>query len=362
MVRVLFLALALVACDSASGERRDTWSGPRPVVLRPAAATIDTARLAVAYTRADSLPRLRSLLVQFRGDLVGERYYGGATSRSPANIKSASKSVISALVGIALERGDFDSTTQTLAALMPGESALADSLKRRITILDLLTMRAGLQSTSFDNYGSWVNSRNWVRNALARPMVELPGHAGGRMIYSTGSSHLLSAALTRASRMTTRRYAERHLFRPLGITSREWPTDPQGIYFGGNDMRLTPREMATFGALYLNRGRAPDGSRILDSAWIDSSWVPRTRSNWSDNEYGYGWWITRMRDRPVYFAWGYGGQYIFVIPSLHLVVVTTSDPEVRSRGGGHRDVIMGLLADDIIPAAEESSVEPAGGQ
>lgn len=350
-VRAVACAL-LLACGDVKGESPPA-AHRAPPALRPPATRIDTVLLERAFQRGAELPRLRSLLVQWRGDIVGERYFNGATATRSVNIKSASKSVVSALVGIAIARGDLEGTEQTLASALRTEAAAIDSIRRAITIADLLSMRAGLQSTSFDNYGSWVGSRNWVRDALRRPMVSPPGHDGGPMIYSTGSSHLLSAILTQATGLSTYRYADRHLFRPLGITLRPWPTDPQGIFFGGNDMRLTPREMVAFGALYLNRGMGPGGRRVLDSAWVDSSWVPRTQSFWSGNDYGYGWWITRMRERPVYYAWGYGGQFIFVIPSLQMVVVTTSDPEVRSRGGGHLDAIVEMVANTIIPAAEQ---------
>ena len=101
--------------------------------------------------------------------------------------------------------------------------------------------------------------------------------------------------------------------------------DPQGIYFGGNEMLMTPRQMVAFGELYLNRGRA-NGRQIVPAAWIDASFVPRGRSNWSEQLYGYGWWMREMAGRQVYDAWGYGGQFIFVVPDLELVVVTTSVP------------------------------------
>ena len=316
---------------------------------RREAAVLDTVRLARAYARAAELPRLRSLLVQWRGDLVGERYYRGAARTTPANIKSASKSVVSALVGIALHEGRLRGLQQPLVELLPGEAGALDSAKRAITLEDLLTMRAGLQSTSFDNYGAWVSSRNWVRDALRRPMVAPPGHAGGPMIYSTGSSHLLSAAITRATGTSTHAYAQRVLARPLGFRLRGWATDPQGVYFGGNEMRLTPREMLAFGTLYLNRGRAADGTQVVPAAWVDSSWVPRTRSGWSGNAYGYGWWMRDAAGHPVYFAWGYGGQFIFVVPDLELVVVTTSATDT-DRERGHLDAIHALLAEEIVPA------------
>jgi CubicO group peptidase (beta-lactamase class C family) len=312
---------------------------------------LDSLRLAPVYARAATLPRLRSLLVQQHDSLVGERYFHGATATRPANIKSASKSVMSALAGIALAEGTFRGLDQPLGELLPAETRGLDSAKRAIRLEDLLTMRAGLQSTSFGGYGAWVSSRNWVRDALRRPMVDEPGHRGGDMIYSTGTSHLLSAALTHAAGTSTYEYARRKLAAPLGIRLRPWLADPQGIYFGGNEMHLTPRDMVKFGQLYLRRGRGPDGTQLLPAAWIDSSWVPRTRSRFNDNRYGYGWWIREAAGHPVYFAWGYGGQYVFVVPSLDLVVVTTSDPNAPSRSGNHRDEIYDLLEDIVTAAA-----------
>lgn len=338
-------ALLLFACDRGDAAERGERSAavaPRPVP--------DTARLALAYQRAAEMPRLRSLLVQWRDTLRAERYFNGARRGTPANIKSASKSVVSALVGIAIAQGELRSVGETVGELLPAEARALEAEKRAITVEDLLTMRAGLESTSFGNYGSWVTSRNWVRDALRRPMVAPPGSAGGPMIYSTGSSHLLSAILTRATGASTHRFADRNLFRPLGIRLRPWATDPQGIYFGGNDMRLTPREMLAFGTLYLNGGRAPDGRQVVPRAWVDSSWAARTWSSWSGNAYGYGWWRREVRGHPVHFAWGYGGQFIFVVPSLRLVVVTTSDPDPRTREGAHLDAIHSLVENEIMGA------------
>jgi CubicO group peptidase (beta-lactamase class C family) len=319
-----------------------------PEATRPDPAP-DSVLLAQAYDRARALPRLRSLLVHWRGSLVREHYFHGATRAQPANIKSASKSVIASLVGIAIARRQIRSIHQPIGELLPEATRDLDPRKRAITVEDLLTMRSGLQSTSFDNYGDWVTSRNWVRDALRRPLVAEPG---GPMIYSTGSTHLLSAILTRVTRTSTHRYAERVLARPLGIPLRAWTRDPQGIYFGGNEMRMTPREMVAFGVLHLNGGRAPNGAQVIPTAWVDSAWVRRTRSGWSDQDYGYGWWIRRSGEHDVYFAWGYGGQFIFVVPTLDLVVVTTSDPSATTRERGHLEAIYQIVDSTIVPAVE----------
>lgn len=349
---VMAVIAAALRPDSATTAASPAIAASVPPIPRAITAP-DSSLLRLAGDRGDSLPRLRSLIVSWRGTVSLERYYRGATRATPANIKSASKTVISALVGIAIARGDIKGTSQTIAELLPIETRDLGAVKRAITIEDLLTMRAGLQSTSFENYGEWVSSRNWVRDALRRPMTSAAG-PGGPMIYSTGNTHLLSAILTRVGRTTTHGYADRHLFRPLGIRLRGWTTDPQGIYFGGNEMRLTPREMLSFGELYRNGGaaRGPGDSlrQIIPRAWIDSSWVPRTDSPWSGNEYGYGWWMTELRGYRAYFAWGYGGQYIFVIPRLDATIIVTSDPNARSGEDGHRERIFALILEQIIPA------------
>jgi CubicO group peptidase (beta-lactamase class C family) len=343
MMKALGFGLSLVLLVA------DVAAQPARPVTRTVSTAIDSARLAAAYARAAELPRLRSLLVQHRGRIVGERYWRGATRERRANIKSASKSIIAALVGIAIAEGKIRGTEQTIGELLPAETRGLDAEKRAITVGDLLSMRSGLQPTSFGNYGAWVSSRDWVRDALRRPMV---APRGGPMLYSTGSTHLLSAILTRATGTSTYAYAQSRLARPLGIMLRPWQRDPQGIYFGGNDMYLTPREMLRVGTLYLRGGLAPDGRRVLPQAWIDSSAVPRTISPFNGNRYGYGWWIRDAGSHRVLYAWGYGGQFIFVVPALELVVVTTSDPNAATRDGGHLDAIYRLLEEEIVPAVQ----------
>ena len=349
---VAIAALLSLSSVAAGGQSPTAASGTTPAAARARSApSLDTTLLAAGYARAAQLPRLRSLLVAREGVLVRERYFNGATAARRANIKSASKSVLSAVVGIAIHNGHLEGVDQTIGEFFPRELAQsADPRKRAITIEDLLTMRTGLETTSFYNYGRWVTSRHWVQHILAKPIVAERGRRGP-MIYSTGSTHLLSAILTKASGMSTRAYANRYLARPLGIALPAWPRDPQGIYFGGNDMYLTPRAMLAFGNLYLRGGRTADGRQVVPKAWIDSSFVVRTHSGWSGNDYGYGWWIRDAAGHRVYYAWGYGGQFIFIVPSLGLTVVATSDAEARSREHDHLAAVYDLLERYIVPAA-----------
>lgn len=323
----------------------------------PLAPSSPAAVLQAAADAGAELPRLHSLLVSWRGTLALERYYHGTRATRPANIKSASKSVISALVGIAIERGLITGVRQPITDFFPDVfRAAADAPKRAITIEDLLTMRSGLASSSGQNYGAWVRSANWVRYALGRPLLSQPGTA---MDYSTGNSHVLSAILAKASRQTTRQFAQQALAGPLGFTLADWPRDPQGVHFGGNDMLLTPRQMIAFGELYLQRGRVKD-QQVVSASWVDASIVPRARSYWSDQLYGYGWWIRDVAGRRVYYAWGYGGQFIFVVPDLQLVVVATSSTSTEDARRSHRRTVQDVIEQLIVVplAALGSGVAP----
>jgi CubicO group peptidase (beta-lactamase class C family) len=167
------------------------------------------------------------------------------------------------------------------------------------------------------------------------------------MEYSTGNSHLLSAILTKATKRSTWQYAQEVLAKPIGFTLARWMQDPQGIYFGGNEMILTPRQMLAFGELYLNLGQS-GGQQVVPSQWVKDSFVPRGKSNFSDQLYGYGWWMRELGGEQAYYAWGFGGQYIFVVPRLQLVVVTTSSTEIAEERRSHRRSVLGLVEELII--------------
>jgi CubicO group peptidase (beta-lactamase class C family) len=304
-----------------------------------------------AAAAAAALPRLHSLLVSQGGAIALEHYAPGHRATRLANVKSVSKSIISTLIGIAIEKQLIAGVREPIVRWFPELRKDADKRKQAITIEDLLTMRSGLESTSGENYGSWVRSRNWVRSALERPMVSDPGSS---MEYSTGTSHILSAILTKASRKSTHQFATEALAKPLGLSLAQWPRDPQGIYFGGNEMLMTPRQMIALGELYLNRG-AVRGRQLLSSAWIESSCTPRTRSRWDpDREYGYGWWMQTFGGHRACFAWGFGGQYIFVFRDLSLVVAVTSSTASDDERHGYRRQLFDLLESHVLSTARRA--------
>lgn len=269
---------------------------------------------------AEQMPRLHSLLLSQDGKLLLEKYFNGRTAEQTDNVKSVSKSIVSALVGIAIDQGFLTGLNQPISdfngELLPTRSG---TRKDDITIGNLLSMQAGLETTSFYNYGAWVLSDDWVRFALDQPLQTMPGT---RLQYSTGNTHLLSAILTEATGKSTLAFARDVLGRPLGFQLSAWPQDPKGFYFGGNNMELTPRQMLAFGELYLNNGRA-NGRQIIPESWIETSTRPLAESaREAGRFYGYGWWIRDMAGLQTTFAWGYGGQFILLVPDLSLVVVT----------------------------------------
>lgn len=293
---------------------------------------------------AEATPHLRTLAVARNGATVVERGWRGASVARATNVKSASKTIVATLAGIAAARGIFsldDAIVPILGRLVPPE---ADPRIAKITIRHLAGMRAGLESTSGSLYGRWVSSPNWLGFALSRPFVDEPGSG---MIYSTGSSHILGAVLARATGRSLRELAQAWLGTPLGFAVPDWRRDPQGFHFGGNDMALTPRALLAFGECCRSGGR--HGSRqVIPEAFLADAWKPVVRSSFSGQLYGLGWWIGEGAE-PLAFAWGYGGQMIYLLPTLGLTVVMTSDADVP-RVPGQVRTRHALLMEGILPA------------
>jgi Beta-lactamase class C and other penicillin binding proteins len=299
---------------------------------------------------AARLEALEVVIVARDGDIVAERGYGDHSPDDPTNIKSASKTVVSALVGMAIDKGVLEGVAQKVAALLPDDlPENADPRLADINVGHLLSMQAGLAPTSGPNYGRWVVSSNWVRSALAQPFETDPG---GRMLYSTGSTHLLSAILTREGGESSLALA-RDWFAPVDdFAIAGWERDPQGIYLGGNQMAMSPRSLLAFGEVYRNGGLAPDGTRVISEDWIEQSWIERTQSRFTGDGYGYGWFLRDIAGADVRYAWGYGGQMLYIVPELALSVVMTSDENSPSAANGHRDALHALMG-EIIEAVHQ---------
>lgn len=336
----------------------DDRETPAWLVHDPDSFGLETSALERAFRHASTLERVNSLLVARRGTLVAEEYFKGLEPDEKINIKSASKSIISALVGIAIDEGIFTGVDQPMLEAFPSYAPDSDSRSRLapITIEHMLTMTTGLEPTSSENYGRWVASEDWVDYALSQPREDLPG---GKLLYSTGTTHVLGVMLAEAAGTDLHSYAQERFFAPLDIEIGPWDRDPQGNYLGGNNMQLTPREMIRIGQLYLDGGRY-EGTQVLPEDWVEASlkghvWHPE-HEIW----YGYYWWTDTFDDYLVHYAWGYGGQFIYLFPELEMVVVTTSelvyDPNDNYE---HIDRLHEMVRDYVLPAVERPPL--AGG-
>ena len=186
-------------------------------------------------------------------------------------------------------------------------------------------------------------------------MIKEPG---GEWAYSTGSSHLLSVIITKTSGMSTRAFANKYLFRPMNIEVGGWDRDPQGYYMGGNNLALSSEAMMKIGQMLLNGGTW-NGKRIISELWLNDSFKSYTRSNYNPYNYGYLWWNRPVAGHKVYFAWGYGGQYIFMIPDLDAVVVILSSLNTATQRREYKEPVFRLLRRLIIPQLlEAEAVSP----
>jgi CubicO group peptidase (beta-lactamase class C family) len=303
------------------------------------------------------MERTRNLLITRDGQPVIEHVERDLPLDRAANVKSLAKIVMSALVGAAIERGVIEDAEQPIAELLgdlvpPG----ADPRVADVTVGHLLSMQAGLRRTSGRHYGAWVNSDDWVAHVLTRPFVDEPG---GGMLYSTGNYHLLSAALARATGRSTLALAREWLGEPLGIRIPAWQTDPQGIHFGGNNMRLSARALARIAELYHRDGRY-GGERVLAPGWVEQSWARRTRSRYTGEAYGYGWFTTELAGETVRYGWGYGGQFLYLVPRLDLTLVLLSDSTPPSPQSALVRRVHVAVAEEVIPVARDRAAGLSG--
>lgn len=311
-----------------------------PVIHRAKAAEPGDLRRAIR-----GLDQLHALVV-WRGDEIvfAEAPRGPGLERI-ANIKSCSKSIVALLLGAAIHRGEVEGVEASLGDVAPRIiPAKATDGVADITMQDLVTLRAGLAPTSGRNYGAWVGSRDWLAYALREPMLSEPGR---RMIYSTGTTHILGAALAKATGDSLLVQARERLGQPLDIEIPAWTRDPQGFYLGGNEMAMTPHAMARIALLMRDGGRY-DGRQVISEDWIRESWVARTRSPYSGLDYGYGWFLSRSGYA---IARGYGGQVIAANPQAGLAVAVTSAPDRPARSEGYFGALMDLLNGPVLGLA-----------
>lgn len=313
---------------------------------------VDDAGLGRAAERADALERVQSLLVVRQGRLVMERYDDGFGRGDRADVRSVTKSVVSLLTGIALDRGELPGLDATVGDLLPDRVAVVPEAQRGITLRHLLTMTGGWDwdESTAAGYNDWVSSGEHIGYLLARPLANEPG---ARFSYNSAAVHLLGVILEEAVGPLPA-YAQEHLFGPSGIGGAEWEPLGLGRVNGGSGIDLRPRDLARIGQLMVQEGRSGD-RQVLSSGWVDAATTPaawRSTSGPLELSYGYLWWTDEAND--AYFAWGFGGQFIYVAPARDLVVVATTRWRPRAGDPFPENIAMDVLAliiEEIVPAA-----------
>lgn len=318
---VIILLSTTMPLNQSVSAASDYWPAADWRTSSPEEQGIDSAKLyrMLAYIKENNID-IHSILIIRHGYLVLESYFAPYDKDTIHNLKSVSKSYLSALVGIAFREKLLKGLDQKVADFFPEYFASGDDpRKKETTLRHLLTMTAGFNwaENSPVSNGLW-HSQNWVKYAIEMPMNDNPGE---KFTYSTALTHLMSAILTKTSGMSTQEFAEKYLLDSLGIDVKLWRRDPQGICFGGSELFLTPRDMAKFGYLYLRQG-IWNGKPIVPADWIEQSVKGHVKTgNWGGfADYGYWWWL----EPGSYAAEGWGGQRIVVVPDEDLVVVFTS--------------------------------------
>lgn len=356
---VLSLIWLVAGCDFSS----DT---PAPASLdltqpwvkaAPAAVGIAPAGLSAAVSAASAQPRMLSLLVVRDGMLVLEEYFHGNDADSLNDVRSVTKSIVSTLVGVALKEGFIGSLDETLGDHLQEQVELLSPGLQAISVRHLLTMTSGFEwdESGGPAYGNWIRAQDHVGHLLDQPLVH---EAGTTFTYNSAAVHLLGVLLQEAVEMPLPDFADRYLFSKIGIQRSRWEALTGGYVNAGAGLDLRPRDLARLGQLYLQAGQSGD-TQVLPTDWVAAATTPRFtwRSDFGPLAaftYGYLWWVEEGQAEPGFFAWGYGGQFIYVVPSLDLVVVATTNWRSLSLEGGAaplEQAVLDLILNHIVPAA-----------
>jgi len=333
----LALLLILSGCDPSVEDLEAVVYAPQRLgdgweVSTPEAEGLDPMLVAEMYYYAARLKSLYALVVVKNGKIVAEGYFNEGSVDHLSSSMSVTKSVVSALVGVAHGRGDLPSLEAKMVDFFPDLIPMDDPRKLEITIRDLLKMRAGYPRETdvpgyFDRMFDGVHE--WVPLIRDFVLVSDPGEAWH---YSNLSSHILSVILARATGGSLVPYAQEHLFGPIGADLAQWTADADGYEMGCMEVYLTPRDMARFGLLYLNGG-VFEGEQVLSADWVRISLQSYSTNvaNYSGQHYrsvgyGYQWWVMEAGDHDYTMARGHGGQQVVLLDELDMVIVATADP------------------------------------
>ena len=346
-------ALLLAGCSDSTAPRTIVDLSLPWARATPAEAGIDATALARAVSQATAASRCRSLLVARHGTLVLEQYFGGVDSTTRFDVRSVTKSVVSSLVGIAIAQGKLPGVSTTVGAYL-GPPDTLDAGDRAVTVAQLLTMTSGYSwnETSGGDYNLWILSSDHVQFLLDRPQVNI-----GSFTYNSAAVHLLGVLVQTAVAMPLAAFADTVLFQPIGIRGAQWEALENGTVNGGSGIALSGRDLLRYGQLVLQRGRS-GSHQVVPEQWVAAMTSPQF--SWRETDgpqhgvtYGRLWWTADGPPVAAEFAWGYGGQFVYVVPSLDLVVVATTAWQGLTQGAQSAavtDSTWSVIVDGVIPA------------
>lgn len=355
------LAIALFAASCSNPEQAHNSIADLTQTWRtgdPAQFGLDTDKLAIGVHKAAGTPRMGSLLVVKDGVLVLEEYFNGNHVDSLNDVRFVTKSILATLVGIALEEGFINNIDESIGTYLHPHVVDLRADVQAITIRNLLSMTAGFewQENGGPSYNQWILSGDHIGFVVEKPLVSTPGT---NFTYNTGAAHLLGVVLQSAVNMSLPEFADEYFFDKIGIIRKDWERFDQEYVNGGSGIDLRPRDLARLGQLYLQNGHS-GVEQVVPEHWIEE--VTTSKFSWraqyydlKSYTYGFLWWIEDYPDHPLYFAWGYGGQYIFVSPDLKMVVVATTDWRFLSLDGGPQSIenaVLEIVISDIFGSIE----------
>jgi CubicO group peptidase (beta-lactamase class C family) len=372
---VVAFFLCALSCGSTTG-RADYWPTDGWRSSPPEEQGLDPKTLSqIDHDVKETFPDVKGVLVVRNGYVVFENYYQGYDRSDYHHVFSVTKSVTSALVGIALKEDRIENLDHRLPEFFPEHFGPGtDPRKRQITVENLLTMTSGFRPNSFYNNKGFeriMSSDDMVEASIGQPMAKEPGE---KFNYNDGDAHLISAILTKTTGQSALAYAHEDLFGPLGIDSDPdasiqgvpanfrrfeqagfvWADDGQGNSVGAGGLKLTARDMAKIGYLYLQDGRW-EGRQIVPRGYVRASMREQLETGYSPGGvpagYGYLWWTRKVDGYRAFYASGYGGQFIYVIPELNLVAVIVS--ETPGRGEIDPESPDLLLDYDVVAAVKD---------
>jgi len=360
LLNLLLIGLILVGCSPSTEQLEAVdytpLTGNDWKVSTPAEQGLDPLLLAELYHNAAELETLYSLLVVKDGYLIAEDYFNQGSLDQIALLQSASKSYLSALVGVALDQGCLASIDQKMVDFFPELAGqITDPRKNQITIQQMLQMRAGYPDE--ESNPAYLEALYWGEYPELIEKFPLVNDPGTAFNYSNLTFNWLAIILARACGTDLRSFAQEHLFGPMDTEVGDWLQDRDGHYIGSGGIHVTAREAAKFGWLYLNQGEY-EGEQIIPADWVHDSLQTYSENardygsslNLRDLGYGYGWWTARAGEHDFSFAWGHGGQLIVLLDDLDLVIVTTADPffgQHDDQSWKHEKAVINLVAEFI---------------